>query len=64
MGTLAVPQVASMSSARGSLAAVALNGKIYALGGGQPGISLASTEVYDPYQDAWMPSALPTQYSR
>ena len=50
-------QVAPINTARGSLAAVALNGMIYALGGGQPRVSLSSTEIFDPAINAWMPGA-------
>ena len=44
-----------MRSVRGSLGAVAVGGRIYAIGGGEPGISLETTEVYDPTINAWMP---------
>ena len=49
------PQMASMRSVRGSLGAVTLGGRIYAIGGGEPGVSLETTEVYDPNITAWMP---------
>ena len=47
-----------MSTVRGSLAAAVLDGKVYALGGGQPGISLETTEIYDAHLDTFMAGAL------
>lgn len=41
-------QLADMKEARGSLAVVALQGRVYALGGGQPGVNLDSIEVPAP----------------
>lgn len=46
--------MASMRSVRGSLGAVTLGGRIYAIGGGEPGVSLETIEVYDPNINAWM----------
>lgn len=51
--------MAPMRAVRGSLGAVSLGGWIYAIGGGEPGVTLGSTEVYDPIVDAWMPGASP-----
>src|SRR5262249_11606085 len=42
-----------MVTARSGLAAVALNGKIYALGGQNGGTSLKTVEVYDSQANAW-----------
>jgi hypothetical protein len=50
--------MASMRAVRGSLGAVSLGGRIYAIGGGEPGVSLETTEVYDPNINAWMPGKL------
>ncbi len=47
-------QVAPMEFVRGSLAAVALNNKLYAMGGGQPNVNRDSTEVYDAHHNAWL----------
>ncbi len=47
-----------MKEVRGSLAAAALGGKIYAIGGGQPSINLDSCEVFDPEVNAWLPGPL------
>ena len=46
-----------MSTVRGSLAAAVLDGKVYAIGGGQPSISLETTEIYDPTLDTFMAGA-------
>ena len=46
--------MASMDKERGSLAAVALDGKVYALGGGGPNIQLNSAEILDPNVNTWM----------
>ena len=43
-----------MSTVRGSLAAAVLDDKVYAIGGGRPGISLETTEIYDPTLDTFM----------
>ena len=48
-------QMASMRAVRGSLGAVSLKGRIWAVGGGEPGVSLETVEVYDPSIDTWMP---------
>jgi Kelch motif len=48
-----------MSTVRGSLAAAVLDDKVYAIGGGRPGISLESTEIYDPTLDTFMAGAHP-----
>ena len=48
-------QMASMRAVRGSLGAVSLNGCIWAVGGGEPGVSLETVEMYDPNIDAWTP---------
>lgn len=50
-------QAPEMSTVRGSLAAVALDDKVYAIGGGRPGISLETTEIYDPTLDTFMAGA-------
>ena len=54
-------QMAPMSAVRGSLGAVSLNGHIWAIGGGEPGVSLETVEVYDPIVNAWMPGRHPDQ---
>ena len=51
-----------MEYVRGSLASVALNNKLYAMGGGQPNVNRDSTEVYDAHHNAW--SAGPTMNHR
>jgi len=51
---LCAEQVAPMEFVRGSLAAVALNNKLYAMGGGQPNVNRDSTEVYDAHHNAWL----------
>lgn len=43
-----------MSTVRGSLAAAVLDDKLYAIGGGRPGISLETTEIYDPGLNTFM----------
>ena len=48
-------QMAPMGAVRGSLGAVSLNGHIWAIGGGEPGVSLETVEMYDPIMNAWMP---------
>ena len=46
--------IAPMGSARYALAAVALNNKVYALGGGDAlGTILNTAEVYDPALNTW-----------
>lgn len=47
-------QAPEMSTVRGSLAAAVLDDKVYAIGGGRPGISLETTEIYDPTLDTFM----------
>ena len=44
---------APMPTARSGLAAVTLNGRIFALGGQNSGTSLKTMEVYDPQKDTW-----------
>ena len=51
-GVHARAQMADMHETRGSLAVVALHGKVYALGGGHPKINLDSIEVRSPAQVA------------
>jgi hypothetical protein len=46
--------MASMADERGSLGAVALDGKIYAIGGGKPKVQLDAVEVLDPNVNQWM----------
>jgi hypothetical protein len=50
---------ASMGTAREGLAAVAVNGKIYAIGGHTDGggAAVSSIEAYDPATDSWTPRA-------
>ena len=55
---------ASMPTARSVLAAAAVNGKIYAIGGYRPSSYLSTNEEYDPSTDSWttkasMPTARP-----
>lgn len=45
-------EVASMPTARNSLASAVVEGKIYAIGGYND-ISLATVEVYDPQMNRW-----------
>lgn len=40
---------------RGSLAVAALDGRIYAMGGGQPGINHDSIEIFSPDVNTWAP---------
>jgi len=49
-----MPQMAAMADERGSLGAVALDGKVYALGGGKPKVQLAGVEMLDPNVNQWM----------
>lgn len=42
-----------MPTARGALGAATLNGKIYAVGGGDFHVALDTVEVYDPKLDSW-----------
>ena len=49
---------ASMSTARYSLGVAALDGRLYAVGGGYPEY-LASMEVYDPATQAWEDAPVP-----
>ena len=47
----------SLQTARGGFAAVAMDGKLYALGGevlSGANQALTSVEVFDPQQDAWV----------
>jgi Kelch motif len=48
-----------MSTVRGSLAAAVLDDKVYAIGGGRPGISLDTTEIYDPTLNTFMAGGAP-----
>lgn len=52
-------QAPEMSTVRGSLAAAVLDDKVYAIGGGRPGISLETTEIYDPTLDTFMAGGCP-----
>ena len=47
--------MASMQDERGSLAVATLDDKVYAIGGGGPGVQLNSVEILDPAVNAWMP---------
>ena len=51
-----------MEYVRGSLAAIALDNKLYAMGGGQPNVNRDTTEVYDAHHNAWLPG--PTMNQR
>jgi N-acetylneuraminic acid mutarotase len=52
---------ASMSEARGILGVVALDGKIYAIGGTAEGNFLATNEEYNPVTDTWtLKKSMPT----
>ena len=42
-----------MPTARHSLVTSVVNGSIYAIGGGEPGVPLAVVEAYDPITDTW-----------
>ena len=55
-------QVASMECVRGSLAAVGLDNKLYAMGGGEPNVNQDTVEVYDAHHNAWLPG--PTMNNR
>lgn len=55
-------QVAPMESVRGSLAAVALDNKLFAMGGGQPNVNRDTTEIYHAHRNQWV--AGPTMTSR
>lgn len=44
-----------MEYVRGSLAAVGLDNKLYAMGGGQPNVNRDTTEIYDAHHNAWLP---------
>lgn len=46
-----------MEYVRGSLAAVALDNKLYAMGGGQPNVNRDTTEVYDAHHNQWLAGA-------
>jgi Kelch motif/Galactose oxidase, central domain len=49
-------EVASMDTARGALGAVAVDGRLFAIGGvDESGRDLATTEWFDPEADAWAP---------
>jgi Kelch motif len=56
-------QAPEMSTVRGSLAAAVLDDKVYAIGGGRPGISLETTEIYDPTLDTFMAGKCPLRCS-
>ncbi len=47
-------QAAAMHQVRGSLASVTLDGKVFALGGGEVRVNLDTTEIYDPGADMWI----------
>lgn len=47
-------QVAPMNDVRGSLAAIALDQKLYAMGGGQPAVNRDTTEVYHAQRNQWL----------
>jgi N-acetylneuraminic acid mutarotase len=50
--------LAPMKAGRGSVGVVALDGKIYAIGGRDPaGTTVATNEVYDPAANTWKPLA-------
>lgn len=55
-------QVASMECVRGSLAAVGLDNKLYAMGGGEPNVNQDTVEIYDAHHNAWLPG--PTMNNR
>ena len=55
-------QVASMQYVRGSLAAVGLDNKLYAMGGGEPNVNRDTIEIYDAHHNAWLPG--PTMNNR
>ena len=57
-------QMASMRAVRGSLGAVCRGGRIWAIGGGEPGVSLETVEVYDPTINTWMPGASHNGYMK
>ena len=44
-----------MDNVRGSLAAVALDHKLYAMGGGQLYVNRDTTEVYKAQRNQWLP---------
>jgi N-acetylneuraminic acid mutarotase/glucose/arabinose dehydrogenase/endonuclease/exonuclease/phosphatase family metal-dependent hydrolase len=52
-GTNTWTAVASLPVARGAMAVAALNGKIYAAGGLDNGVSVSDFTVYDPVANAW-----------
>ena len=47
--------MATMTAERGSLAAATMDDKVYAIGGGGPGLQLNSVEILDPANNIWMP---------
>ena len=51
--TNAWSRLSPMPTARGALGAATLNGKIYAVGGGDFNVALDTVEVYDPKSDHW-----------
>lgn len=46
--------MASMTEVKGNLASVAIDGKIYAIGGGDSGRQSAGVELLDPELNQWM----------
>lgn len=48
-------QIADMEMVRGSLAVAAMDGLVYAMGGGQPGVNLNSIEIFTPATNTWTP---------
>lgn len=51
-----------MQYVRGSLAAVGLDNKLYAMGGGEPNVNRDTIEIYDAHHNAWLPG--PTMNNR
>lgn len=43
-----------MQAVRGSLAAIALDQKLYAMGGGQPAVNRDTTEIYYAQRNQWL----------
>ena len=44
-----------MEKVRGSLAVAAMDGLVYAMGGGQPGVNHNSIEIFTPATNTWTP---------